>query len=117
MSVQSHNFYLNAYVGFVRWLAIRLEFIGACIVFAAVLLAVISRNMDSETITAGAAGLSITYALSVSLSLQSYYNQGLIHYSLLGLLAVYVNYFPYGEFGIIELCHDLIYYVHLVQQF
>ena len=35
--------------------------------FAAVLLAVISRNMDSETITAGAAGLSITYALSVSL--------------------------------------------------
>ena len=65
LSVQSQ--YLNAYVGFVRWLAIRLEFIGACIVFAAVLLAVISRNMDSETITAGAAGLSITYALSVSL--------------------------------------------------
>ena len=34
--------------------------------FATVLLAVISRNIDTKTITAGEAGLSITYALSVS---------------------------------------------------
>ena len=43
----------------------RLEFIGSCIVFSSVLLAVISRNYDVKTLTAGIAGLSITYALGV----------------------------------------------------
>lgn len=52
-----------------RWLAVRLEFIGSCIVFSSVLLAVISRNMDGDSLTAGIAGLSITYALGVSYSL------------------------------------------------
>lgn len=49
-----------------RWLAVRLEFIGSCVVLSSVLLAVISRNMDVKTLTAGIAGLSITYALGVS---------------------------------------------------
>lgn len=49
-----------------RWLALRLEFIGSCVILAAALLAVVSRNMDAETITAGIAGLSISYALGVS---------------------------------------------------
>lgn len=39
---------------------------GAVIVLAAVLLAVISRNVGVESLTAGVAGLSITYALGVS---------------------------------------------------
>lgn len=49
-----------------RWLGVRLEFIGSCIVFSAILLAVISRNLDVKTLTAGIAGISITYALGVS---------------------------------------------------
>ena len=44
----------------------RLEFIGSCIIFSSVMLAVIDRNRNVEALTAGAAGLSITYALSVS---------------------------------------------------
>ena len=49
-----------------RWLAVRLEFIGSCIVLAAVMLAVISRNMNMSTLTAGIVGLSISYSLNVS---------------------------------------------------
>lgn len=49
-----------------RWLAVRLEFMGACIVLSAVLLAVISRNMGSDSLTPGIVGLSITYSLGVS---------------------------------------------------
>ena len=48
-----------------RWLAIRLEFVGNCVVFFAALFAVIGRNYD-WAITAGLAGLSISYALQVS---------------------------------------------------
>eukprot|EP00928_Gymnodinium_smaydae_P039135 TRINITY_DN26803_c0_g3_i1.p1 TRINITY_DN26803_c0_g3~~TRINITY_DN26803_c0_g3_i1.p1 ORF type:complete len:1351 (-),score=174.93 TRINITY_DN26803_c0_g3_i1:204-4199(-) len=48
-----------------RWLAIRLETIGTAIVAAAGFLAVFARN----TISAGVAGLSISYALSVTQSL------------------------------------------------
>ena len=39
---------------------------GACIVLAAVLLAVISRNMGSDSLTPGVVGLSVTYSLGVS---------------------------------------------------
>lgn len=48
-----------------RWLAVRLETLGTVIVAAATLLAVIAR----VEISAGVAGLSITYALSVTQSL------------------------------------------------
>ena len=46
---------------FSRWLALRLEFIGAAILFFASLFAVISR----ETIAPGLVGLSVAYALQV----------------------------------------------------
>ena len=49
-----------------RWLALRLEVIGAFIMLSSVILAVVDRNRGAEALTAGAAGLSISYALSVS---------------------------------------------------
>ncbi|XP_038107556.1 multidrug resistance-associated protein 1-like [Culex quinquefasciatus] len=45
-----------------RWLAIRLEIVGALVVFFAALFAMLSR----ETIGAAMVGLSITYALQIS---------------------------------------------------
>lgn len=47
-----------------RWLAIRLEFLGNLVVFFSALLAVISRKSDS-----GLVGLSISYALNVTQTL------------------------------------------------
>ena len=44
-----------------RWLAVRLEFIGTLISFFAALFAVLSR----DTISAGVAGLSISFSLNV----------------------------------------------------
>jgi ABC-type multidrug transport system fused ATPase/permease subunit len=44
-----------------RWLAIRLEFVGNCIILFAALFAVISR----DSISPGIVGLSITYAMTV----------------------------------------------------
>lgn len=48
---------------FSRWLAIRLEMIGNLIIFFAALFAVLGRN----TMSAGLVGLSISYALQVSI--------------------------------------------------
>eukprot|EP00439_Symbiodinium_sp_Y106_P037690 s1985_g4.t1 len=48
-----------------RWLAVRLESFGAAITFCAGTLAVLGRN----SISAGVAGLSISYALSVTQAL------------------------------------------------
>ncbi|KAK5580921.1 hypothetical protein RB653_000948 [Dictyostelium firmibasis] len=45
-----------------RWLAIRLEFLGACLVSCAVLYTVLARNR----IDPGTAGLVITYALAIT---------------------------------------------------
>ncbi|XP_013781403.1 multidrug resistance-associated protein 1-like [Limulus polyphemus] len=48
-----------------RWLAIRLEFLGYCIVFFSALFAVLTKG----TISPGIAGLSISYALTVTVNL------------------------------------------------
>ncbi|OWF40077.1 Multidrug resistance-associated protein 1 [Mizuhopecten yessoensis] len=48
-----------------RWLAIRLEFVANCIVFFAALFAVLGR----DELSAGLVGLSITYALNVTQTL------------------------------------------------
>ncbi|KFP80701.1 Canalicular multispecific organic anion transporter 2, partial [Apaloderma vittatum] len=48
-----------------RWLGIRVEFVGSCIVFFAALFAVIGKN----NLNAGLVGLSVSYALQVTLSL------------------------------------------------
>lgn len=48
-----------------RWLAIRLEFLGYSIVFLAALLAVMTR----ETLSPGLAGLSVSYALTITSTL------------------------------------------------
>ncbi|CAL9703661.1 unnamed protein product [Knipowitschia caucasica] len=48
-----------------RWLAIRLEFVGNCIVSCAALFAVIAR----DSLSPGIVGLSITYALQLTTSL------------------------------------------------
>ena len=53
---------------FVRWLAVRLEFIGSVIIFCSALFAAIQRNYADSLnlgINAGLIGLSISYALQV----------------------------------------------------
>ena len=50
---------------FLRWLAVSLDFIASCIVLFAGLFAVLER----DTISAGLAGLSVSYALQVRMTL------------------------------------------------
>ncbi|XP_065826757.1 multidrug resistance-associated protein 1-like [Oscarella lobularis] len=50
-----------------RWLAVRLEFVGNCIILFAALFAVIERN-DSH-VSAGLVGLSISYSLQITQTL------------------------------------------------
>ncbi|KAJ1945751.1 hypothetical protein EC988_005683 [Linderina pennispora] len=49
------------YLSLNRWLAVRLEFMSACIIFATALLGVLSLKYSA--IDAGLVGLSVTYAL------------------------------------------------------
>eukprot|EP00038_Savillea_parva_P030625 m.79033 g.79033 ORF g.79033 m.79033 type:complete len:1540 (+) comp9265_c0_seq4:864-5483(+) len=63
------DFNLQAYYPSVsanRWLAMRLEFLGNCVIFFAALFSVleIGKNVDAST-----AGLSLTYAMSVTQTL------------------------------------------------
>lgn len=51
-----------------RWLAVRVEFIGTCVVSLAALFAVIERH----NIDPGLAGLSISYALNITGTLNWY---------------------------------------------
>ncbi|NXA36024.1 MRP3 protein, partial [Eudromia elegans] len=48
-----------------RWLGIRVEFVGSCVVLFAALFAVIGKN----NLSAGLVGLSVSYALQVTMSL------------------------------------------------
>ncbi|EDV20618.1 uncharacterized protein TRIADDRAFT_60846 [Trichoplax adhaerens] len=54
------------YISSNRWLAIRLEFVGNCIVMFAAVFAVVGRGSN---IPAGIVGLSITYALQITQTL------------------------------------------------
>lgn len=49
-------------IAFHRWLAVRLEFLGNCLIFFAGMFAVISR----DKIMSGLVGMSLTYSLEVS---------------------------------------------------
>ena len=51
----------NVFNWFLRWLAVRLEFLGNCLIFFAGMFAVISR----DKIMSGLVGMSLTYSLEV----------------------------------------------------
>ncbi|XP_062570070.1 multidrug resistance-associated protein 1-like isoform X1 [Saccostrea cucullata] len=59
------NYYYYTFQSIFRWLAVRLEFVGNCVVFFACLFAVLER----DTLSAGIVGLSVTYALNVTQTL------------------------------------------------
>ena len=54
---------------FNRWLAIRLEFVGNCVIFFSALFAILQKDKLSP----GLVGLSISYALQVSVKLPTYF--------------------------------------------
>eukprot|EP00051_Salpingoeca_urceolata_P006609 m.87350 g.87350 ORF g.87350 m.87350 type:complete len:1483 (+) comp14906_c0_seq3:85-4533(+) len=62
------DFYLEAWypnISSNRWLAVRLEFVGNCIIFFAAMFAVIERHKLSPSIV----GLSVSYAMTVTQTL------------------------------------------------
>ena len=73
MSSTTSHYVLSSHTAFFpRWLAIRLEFVGNLIIFFAALFAVIQRNYGDELnlrINPGLVGLSISYALQITQSL------------------------------------------------
>ncbi|KAM3568437.1 hypothetical protein VYU27_009440, partial [Nannochloropsis oceanica] len=63
------DYNLQAYYMYIasnRWLAMRLEFVGACIVSLAGIFSILGRG---HGVTAGKGGLSISYALSITQTL------------------------------------------------
>ncbi|EWM27872.1 multidrug resistance-associated protein 1-like isoform 1 [Nannochloropsis gaditana] len=63
------DYNLQAYYMYIssnRWLAMRLEFVGACIVSLAGIFSILGRD---HGVTAGKGGLSISYALSITQTL------------------------------------------------
>jgi ABC-type multidrug transport system fused ATPase/permease subunit len=66
------NYNLQAYYPSVsanRWLALRLEFMGNLIVFFAALFVVVESESKKSTIDPGTVGLSLSYAMSVTQTL------------------------------------------------
>ena len=59
-----------------RWLAIRLEFVGNCIILFAALFAVIGK----DSISPGIVGLSITYAMAVSHATLTWATKSMLHW-------------------------------------
>ncbi len=59
---ENNIYYFAGTVVAARWLGIRLEFLGAVIVFASSLLAVLSR----DTLDSGIVGLAVSSSLSVT---------------------------------------------------
>ena len=59
---ENNIYYFSGTVVAARWLGIRLEFLGALIVFAASLLAVLSR----DDLQSGLVGLAVSSSLSVT---------------------------------------------------
>ena len=57
----NHKVYYQSLIS-ARWLGMRLEFLGYCIVFLAAIFAVFNR----DTLSPGVAGISITYALNIT---------------------------------------------------
>jgi ATP-binding cassette subfamily C (CFTR/MRP) protein 1 len=50
---------------FNRWLAVRLEFLGSCLMFSTALVSV-SALLISDSVDAGLVGLMMIYAISVT---------------------------------------------------
>ena len=61
VSSEMHLFEIILCLFLHRWLAVRLEFIGNCLILFAALFAVLSR----DKIMSGLVGMSLTYALQV----------------------------------------------------